>query len=76
LSVLLINILCALICGCHFKAKDEDGMMLKEDVEFVYRYENDIKLIPTEACGFNESERSELFLEAEKIDTYLECLEY
>ena len=70
------NILCALICGCHFRAKDEDGKMLKEDAEFVYRYENNIKLILSEVCGFDESEHRELFLEAEKIDTYLRCLEY
>jgi len=67
------KILYALICGCHFRAKGEDGKMLKEDLEFVYHYENDINLILSEVCGFNELEHSELFLEAEKIDTYLGC---
>jgi mannitol-1-phosphate 5-dehydrogenase len=69
------NILCALICGCHFRAKDEDEKMLKEDTEFVYRYGNNINQILSEVCGFNESEHSELFLEAEKIDISLRCLE-
>jgi mannitol-1-phosphate 5-dehydrogenase len=69
------NILCALLCGCHFKAKDEDGSMLKEDVEFDYRYQNDIKMILTEVCGFNEIVNSKLFQEAEAIDTILKCFD-
>jgi mannitol-1-phosphate 5-dehydrogenase len=61
------KILYALICGCHFRAKDEDGKMLKEDIEFVIRYQNDIKSILTEVCGFNETENRQLFQEAEAI---------
>lgn len=61
------KILNALICGCHFRAKDEDGKMLKEDIEFVNRYQNDIKSILTEVCGFNETENRQLFQEAEAI---------
>lgn len=67
------RVLFALVCGCHFRAKDEDGYMLKDDVEFINHYHNNLKLILTEVCGFSESEHIELFLEAEKIDTYLRC---
>lgn len=48
------KILYELICGCNFRAKDEDGYMLKENVEFVNRCQNDIKSILKEVCGFDE----------------------
>ncbi|MCX6326545.1 MAG: mannitol-1-phosphate 5-dehydrogenase [Bacteroidia bacterium] len=70
------KILYALICGCHFKAKDESGYMLKEDVEFVNRYQNDIKSLLTEVCGFDGIENCQIFQEAEAIDRilrYLKC---
>jgi mannitol-1-phosphate 5-dehydrogenase len=70
------KILYALICGCHFRARDEDGYMLKEDVEFVNQYQNDIKSILTEVCGFDKIENKHLFQEAEAIGKYLECLKY
>jgi mannitol-1-phosphate 5-dehydrogenase len=69
------KILYALICGCHFRTKDEFGYMLKEDVEFVNRYQNDIKSVLTEVCCFNEIENSKLFQEAEAIDKILRYLE-
>lgn len=69
------NILYALICGCHFRAKAEDGKMLKEDVEFVYRYGNNIKLILSEVCGFSEIENIQIFQEVEAIDKILRYLE-
>jgi mannitol-1-phosphate 5-dehydrogenase len=69
------NILCALLCGSHFRAKGEDGNMLKEDVEFVYRYQNNIRLVLTEVCGFNEIVNSKLFQEADAIDTILKCFD-
>ena len=33
------KILFALVCACHFRAVDEDGNMMKEDIEFVKLYE-------------------------------------
>jgi mannitol-1-phosphate 5-dehydrogenase len=65
------RILYALVCGCHFRAKDEDGYMLKDDVEFIYHYQNNIKLILTKVCGFNEIENRELFNKAEAINKKL-----
>jgi len=65
------KILYALVCGCHFRAKDEEGFMLKEDIKFVNCYQNDIKSIMTEVCGFNENENKRLFTEAEAINKKL-----
>jgi mannitol-1-phosphate 5-dehydrogenase len=65
------KILYALICGCHFRAKDESGNMLKEDVEFDNRYRGDIKSILTEVCGFNKTNNNQIFQEAETIDRIL-----
>jgi mannitol-1-phosphate 5-dehydrogenase len=68
------NILYALVCGCHFRAKDEDGNLLKEDIKFVKNFNKDIKLILTNVCGFNESANKRLFTEAEAIDKSLRNL--
>ena len=65
------RILYALICGCHFMATDEDGYMLKDDVEFISHYQNNLKMILTEVCGFNENENRQLFIEAEAINKRL-----
>ena len=65
------KILYALVCGCHFKAKDQEGNMLKEDIEFFTHYENDVKSILTEICGFNEIQNQQLFREAENIQKRL-----
>lgn len=68
------KILYALICGCHFRAKDEEGYMLREDVEFVNRYQNDIKLILKDVCGFDEILDNQIFQEAEAISGALRLL--
>lgn len=65
------KILFALVCGCHFKARDEDGNMLIEDIEFIRHYENGIKSILTKICGFDEISNKQLFHEAEIIDEQL-----
>jgi mannitol-1-phosphate 5-dehydrogenase len=65
------KILYALVCGCHFRAKDQEGNMLQEDVEFFNRYQNDIKLILHEVCGFNEIKHNQLFKDAEIINARL-----
>ena len=65
------KLLYALVCGCHFRAKDEDGNMFKGDHEFVNRYQNSIQSILTTVCGFNEIENKQLFQEAEAINKIL-----
>ena len=65
------KILYALVCGCHFRAKDEDGKMLRGDLEFIELYRKGINHILTVLCGFNESEHSRLYKEAGIIDSEL-----
>lgn len=66
------KILYALVCGCHFTAKDEDGNMLKEDLEFIKSYNNDIESILTTVCGFDKIKNSHLFREAGIINKHLQ----
>lgn len=68
------KILYALVCGCHFRAKDKDGNMFKGDLEFVKFYEKGIKSILTMLCGFDEIQNSQLFREAEAINSQLRNL--
>jgi mannitol-1-phosphate 5-dehydrogenase len=65
------KILHALVCGCHFRAKNEDGFMLKEDTEFVKNYGTDLSAILTNVCGFDENQDRRIFREALKIDKSL-----
>jgi mannitol-1-phosphate 5-dehydrogenase len=66
------KILCALVCGCRFKAKDEEGNMLKEDIEFNRKYGKRIKPILKEVCGFDDTLNRNLFEEADKISKRLD----
>lgn len=65
------KILYALVCGCHFRAKDEEGNMFAADIEFGEYYENGIKSVLLKLCGFNEIQNRELFIEAETIEMQL-----
>jgi mannitol-1-phosphate 5-dehydrogenase len=69
------KILSVLICGCHFRAKDEDGNILQDDFEFVKNFKNDITLILSKVCGFDEISDKQLFHEAEETDKRLRNLE-
>jgi mannitol-1-phosphate 5-dehydrogenase len=68
------NILYALVCGCHFRAVDEDKKMLREDLDFVNRFQDDIISILKNVCGFNETTHKHLFLESEVMDKRLRNL--
>lgn len=65
------RILYALVCGTHFKAKDENGMMLNEDREFHNHYKGVLKKVLTEVCGFDEKINRQLYIEAEEINSKL-----
>jgi mannitol-1-phosphate 5-dehydrogenase len=65
------KILFALVCGCRFRAKDEAGNMLPEDIEFSRIYEKGIKYVLTEICGFSETLSRELITNAEEMDRNL-----
>ena len=62
------KILYALVCGFHFRARDEDGHMLKGDLDFIRVYEKSIQSVLTTICGFNENQYAGLMNEAEDID--------
>jgi hypothetical protein len=59
------------VCGCHFRAKDESGNLLKEDIEFIRLYGTDIRSILINVCGFDESTNSKLIQEAIAINSHL-----
>ena len=62
------KILYALVCGCHFRAADEDGNMFKSDIDFIKVYEKGIGSVMTEICGFDKIKESRLILEADEMD--------
>jgi mannitol-1-phosphate 5-dehydrogenase len=63
------KILFALICGCHFRAKDDNGSMLKEDVKFINKYGSDVEMILSDICGFDENTYPQLFRESRIIES-------
>jgi len=65
------KILFALVCGCHFRAKDEDGRMFSGDFEFIRLYRKGIQTILTDLCGFDKIIDRQLLAEAEQLDSDL-----
>lgn len=47
------KILKVLVCGCRFRATDENGNMLSGDIEFARIYERGIQHVLTRICRFN-----------------------
>ncbi len=58
------KILYTLICACFFRAKDQDGNMLKDDIDFVGLYNNDICKILRNICEFDEIKDIQVFQQA------------
>ncbi len=58
------KILLALVCACHFKAKDENGRMLKEDEEFFRLYKTGISSVLQSLCGFDREKQAGIFSDA------------
>jgi mannitol-1-phosphate 5-dehydrogenase len=65
------KILSTLVCGCHFRARNEDGNLIKGDLDFVKIYKNGIRAVLNTVCGFNEIQNAGLFREAEEMDRLL-----
>lgn len=65
------KILYALICGCHFKARDQEGNLLVEDVAFFNSYKRNVRLILEKISGFGESLNPQLFQSAEEINNQI-----
>ncbi len=61
-------ILKALVCGCHFRATDEAGNQLPNDIEFGKLAEKGIASVLTSVCGFDEIADQDLIAEAFRID--------
>ncbi len=62
------KILFALVCACHFRAKDENGSMFTEDYAFTRIYEQGIGSVLSKICGFEAKSNGFLFREASGID--------
>lgn len=62
------KILYALVCGCHFRAIDEDGNRYKGDIEFDELFKKGIRSVLTHLSGFDETLNGELIAEAEAMD--------
>lgn len=65
------KIVFALVCGCHFRATDEEGKMMKEDIEFLRYYNKGIESVLREICSFDSNRDIALYTEAKKIDTLI-----
>jgi mannitol-1-phosphate 5-dehydrogenase len=65
------RILFALVCACHFRAKDEEGLMLKEDLEFVSIYEKGTDSVLTKVCGFDKATHNKLYREVQLIEEHI-----
>jgi mannitol-1-phosphate 5-dehydrogenase len=64
-------ILKALVCGSHFRATDEAGNQLTDDIEFCKIAEKGMAAVLTEICGFDEIADLDLIAEAVRIDNEL-----
>lgn len=62
------RILYALVCGFHFRAKDEQGNMFPDDLEFVKYYDMGIETVLTRVCGFGKPLLTRLLAEVKQID--------
>ena len=65
------RILFALVCGFHFRATGENGVMLPQDIDFATQYEKGIDHLLTSICNFDQVENRLLYEEAWKIDNQL-----
>jgi mannitol-1-phosphate 5-dehydrogenase len=65
------RILLALVCGCHFRASDEDGKALKDDIDFTERFADDMITVLTSVCGFSQSKHSMIIKEATEMNNMI-----
>lgn len=64
-------ILLSLVCGCYFRASDEDGNALKDDIDFVSRFSGNISEALVRVCGFNNLKHYTIIEEAISIDNII-----
>ena len=58
------KILFALVCACHFRAKDENGRLPREDKEFSRIYEKGLGTVLQSVCGFDPDRDRQVFRNA------------
>lgn len=68
------KILKALVCGCRFRATDEDGKMLDSDIKFAQIYKTGIRNVMTQICGFDEIRDKVVIEKADGLDMEIEYL--
>lgn len=60
-------ILEAVVCGCYFKATDQDGCRFPADIQFDKICESGLNNVLIEICGFDESTNKKLFKKAKLL---------
>jgi mannitol-1-phosphate 5-dehydrogenase len=61
-------ILKVLICACYFRATDENGKMMNEDIKFIRLFNNNgLNHVLKTICGFDEETYKEILNETGKI---------
>ncbi len=68
------KILAVLVCGCRFRAADENGKMLDSDVHFAQIYQTGIKNVLIKVCGFDEIGDKDLIGKAMRTDRKLKVI--
>jgi len=70
------NILQAYVYGCHFRAKDEQNNLFKNDKEFIVVAENGIEKVLEKVGGFSTKKNSALFKRASEIEVIVRDFEH
>ena len=72
------KILYALVCGCHFNAKGQNGQVLDGDSEFKRIYQEGLQMVLVLVCGFDATLNPQLFKDAESVNNHIKltCLTY
>ncbi len=65
------KILKALVCGCRFRATNEEGKLFPADAEFDQLYKTGIRNVLTEICGFDEKNDAAIINRLQKLDKKL-----
>ncbi len=70
------KILFVLICGCYFRAVDEQGRYFSDDAGFLKKFDSDVIHILGEVSGFDKTKYKSLFDAALKIDRSIHQFEF
>jgi mannitol-1-phosphate 5-dehydrogenase len=68
LSLPYDNILKTLIVGCHFRARDENGLLFPGDETFIEIHRSGITEVLKRVCGFDENNYPQILEEGQQIE--------